>query len=157
MPRNVLFAVAVLTLSAVAIAQNTNEVLKLSKDEQEMITLTNLERKTAGLKPLTPNSKLMAAARTHAANMAQLEMLEHTLNCKTPADRAKDAGYTYGWLGENIAWNQQSPKEVVESWMNSEGHKANILKEEATEIGVAVAKNTKGEPYWVQVFGKPLR
>jgi len=131
--------------------------LKLTKEEQELIDLTNAERKKAGLKPLTANPQLMAAARGHAENMAKQEKLEHTLDDKTLADRAKAAGYEYGWIGENIAWNPETPKEAVEGWMNSEGHKANILKDEATEIGVAVAKSTKGERYWVQVFGKPLK
>lgn len=140
-----------------AAAQEKKDELKLTKEEQAVIDLTNAERKAAGLKPLTADPKLMAAARGHAENMAKLEMLEHTLNDKTHADRAKDAGYEFGWLGENIAWNQENAKEVLGSWMNSSGHKANILKDEATEIGVAVAKSKKGERYWVQVFGKPLR
>ena len=58
-------------------------------------------------------------------------------------------------MGENIAWNQKSPKDVVRAWMESEDHRENILHADYTEIGVAVAKNKKREPYWVQVFGKP--
>jgi uncharacterized protein YkwD len=78
------------------------------------------------------------------------------LDDKKPADRVKDAGYKYAAVGENVAWNQKNPAQVVEAWMNSEGHRANILKKEYEEIGVAVAKNAKGEPYWVQVFGTQL-
>jgi uncharacterized protein YkwD len=148
---------SLLILSAVVLGQYNKEELKLTKEEQEVIDRTNAERKAAGLKPLVVHPKLMRAARGHAETMARLDMLDHTLNCKTHADRAKDAGYVFRWLAENIAWNQQTPKEVVDSWMNSEGHKANILKDEASEIGVAVAKNQKGERYWVQVFGQPLR
>ena len=129
--------------------------LKLSKEEQAVIDLTNAERKKAELPPLAPNAKLMAAARGHAANMAKQEKLEHTLDCKEPKDRVKDAGYKYSLIGENIAWNAKSPKEVVEGWMDSEPHKENILKKEFTEIGVTMAKSEKGEPYWVQVFGTP--
>lgn len=51
--------------------------------------------------------------------------------------------------------NHKDAKTVVAGWMDSEGHRANILKTDYTEIDVAVAKNAKGEPYWVQVFGKP--
>jgi uncharacterized protein YkwD len=128
---------------------------KLTDDEQAVIDLTNAERKKADLKPLKMNPKLMAAARKHAANMAAQEKLEHVLDEKDPEDRAKAAGYKPDAIGENLAWNQQNPKEVLEVWMKSEQHRDNILSKDYTEIGVAVAKNKKGEPYWVQVFGTP--
>jgi len=130
--------------------------LKLSKDEQAIVDLTNAERKAAKLPALTANPQLMAAARSHALNMAKQEKLSHKLDDKEPADRVKDAGYDFGYVGENIAWNQDTPKEVLADWMKSKPHKENILNAEYTEIGVAVEKNKKGERYWVQVFGKPL-
>jgi uncharacterized protein YkwD len=130
---------------------------KPSEDEQAVIDATNAERQAAGLGPLTADAKLLAAARGHAANMAKQDKLDHTLDGKTFDDRAKAAGYRYSRLAENIAWNQPTPKEVVAGWMNSKGHKANILNTEFTQIGVAVAKNAKGEPYWVQVFGTPRK
>lgn len=132
------------------------EEIKLTKDEEAIIALTNAERKKAEkeLPPLKLNPKLMEAARKHAANMAAQEKLDHTLDEKTFADRAKTEGYKAMALGENIAWNAQTPKEAVEVWMNSEGHRENILNSEYTEIGVAVVKSKKGEAYWVQVFGK---
>lgn len=133
------------------------EELKLSKEEEGVIELTNAERKKMDLPPLKANALLMEAARSHGANMAKQDKLAHELDGKQPADRVKDAGYKYGYTGENVAWNQKNPKEVLESWMNSEGHRANILKKEYTEIGVAMVKNEKGQPYWVQVFGTPLR
>jgi uncharacterized protein YkwD len=129
--------------------------LKLSRDEQAVIDLTNAERKKADLPPLKADAKLMAAARAHAANMAKQDKLEHKLDCREPKDRVEAAGYEYSLVGENIAWNAKSPKQVVEGWMGSELHKENILKTEFTEIGVAVAKSEKGERYWVQVFGTP--
>jgi uncharacterized protein YkwD len=164
MPR-VWLSVVFVALTTLAAAQDKKESpakeqkdeSKITREEQEVVDLTNAERKKADLKPLSVNPKLMAAARGHAENMARQEKMEHTLDDKTPADRAKAAGYKYAWLGENIAWNQETPKQVVEGWMNSEHHKENILKDEATEIGVAVAKSKKGERYWVQVFGKPLK
>ncbi|AMV29689.1 Cysteine-rich secretory protein family protein [Gemmata sp. SH-PL17] len=131
------------------------EDLKLTADEQAVVDLTNAERKKADLQPLKPNPQLMEAARGHAQNMAKQDKLEHVLDDKTPADRTKAAGYKSGTIGENIAWNQKSAKDVVAGWMDSEMHRDNILKKDYTEIGVAVAKNEKGEPYWVQVFGKP--
>jgi uncharacterized protein YkwD len=143
-------------------AQEKNEdpkknELMLTKEEQAAIDLTNAERKKADLKPLIANPQLMAAARDHAANMARQDKLDHMLDGKQPAERVKDAGYKYSATGENIAWNAITPKEVVKGWMDSPPHKENILKPEYTEIGVGVAKNKKGERYWVQVFGSPRK
>lgn len=154
-----LFAVAlVFALVPLAVAQEKKEPkkddLKLSKDEQGVIDLTNAERKKAGLPPLTVSPELMAAARSHATNMARQEKSAHELDGKDPAARAKDAGYKSGFIGENVGWNQEDPKQAVGDWMESPGHRANILKPEYTDIGVAVGKSTKGELYWVQVFGK---
>lgn len=136
---------------------DTKVELKLTADEKAVIELTNAERKKAEkeLPPLKMNPQLMEAARKHAANMAAQDKLDHKLDDKDPGDRTKAAGYTSTFVGENIAWNQKSPKDVVRAWMDSEGHRENILHAEYTEMGVAVAKNKKGEPYWVQVFGKP--
>jgi uncharacterized protein YkwD len=130
--------------------------VQLTDDEKALIDLTNAERKKAekDLKPLTMNPQLMEAARKHAANMAAQDKLDHKLDDKEPVDRAKAAGYKSEFVGENIAWNQKAPKDVLKAWMESEGHRENILNAEYTEIGVAVAKNKDGEPYWVQVFGK---
>jgi uncharacterized protein YkwD len=128
---------------------------KLSAEEKALIEATNAERKKAELDPLAPNPKLLEVARGHAANMAKQDKLAHDLDGKTPADRVKEAGYPYTRTAENVAWNQPTPKAVVAVWMNSPQHKENILTAEFTEIGVAVARNAKGEPYWVQVFAAP--
>jgi uncharacterized protein YkwD len=129
---------------------------KLTDDEQAVIDQTNAERAKAEkkLNPLKANPKLMAAARTHAANMAAQDKLEHVLDDKTPADRVRAAGYKYRAYGENIAWGGKTGREVVEGWMDSKVHRDNVLKPEYADIGVGVARNKKGEPYWVQVFGK---
>ena len=131
--------------------------LKLTADEEAIIELTNAERHKAenDLKPLKMNPQLMEAARKHAENMAAQDKLDHKLDDKEPVDRTKAAGYKSTFVGENIAWNQKSPKDALKAWMESEDHRENILRPEYTEIGVAVAKNKKGEAYWVQVFGKP--
>jgi uncharacterized protein YkwD len=117
--------------------------------------MRSVKKAEKDLSPLKMNPSLMEAARKHAENMAAQDKLSHTLDDKEPPDRAKAAGYKSDFVGENIAWGQKSPKQVVESWMDSEAHRANVLHKEFTEIGVAYAKNAKGEPYWVQVFGKP--
>jgi uncharacterized protein YkwD len=146
-----LTAVLLVALGSPAI----DDAPKLSADEAAVIDLVNAERKKADLPPLKPNPKLLAAARGHAANMAKQDKLEHDLDGKSAADRVKETGYKYTSTGENILWNAPTPKEAVAAWMESEPHKANILGENYTEIGVGVVKNEKGERYWVQVFGKP--
>lgn len=151
------FLLALLALAAQPKKDDARGVQKLTKEEQELIDLTNAERKKANLKPLALNPQLTDAARGHAANMAKQDKLEHILDDKDFGARAKDAGYKYSLFGENIAWGREMPKDVLEGWMNSPPHLENILKEEFTEIGVGVAKNQKGERYWVQVFGTPLK
>jgi uncharacterized protein YkwD len=146
----------VLVLLGVSLA-GEREQLVLSPEEQKLIDLTNAERKTAELKPLKPSAVLMEVARAHAANMAKQGKAEHVLDGKNPSERVKEAGYRYAYTGENVAWNQDTPKEVLADWMESKPHKENILKPEYTEIGVAEVKNKKGERYWVQVFGTPRR
>lgn len=148
---------SILLIGAVAFAQEKKSELKLSDDEKAVVEATNEERKKAGLSELKPNAKLFEAARNHAANMAKQEKLDHTLDGKTASERVKDAGYEYGRTGENIAHNSPTPQDAVASWMGSEMHKANMLEKDYADLGVAVAKNAKGERYWVQVFGKPLR
>ena len=149
--------IAFLLLVPVVAAQEKKDEPKLTKEEKAFIDLTNAERKKAELGPVTPNAKLMAAAKGHATNMAKQDKLDHVLDEKKPQDRVLDAGYKFAATAENIAWNQKTPKEVIGVWMNSEIHKKNILGEDFTEIGVAVVRNAKGEPYWVQVFGAPLK
>jgi uncharacterized protein YkwD len=131
--------------------------LKLTKDELAVVELTNKERKACGLCELTPNPQLFEAARTHTLNMASQNKLQHTLDGKSAGERVRAVGYRSGGTGENIAWNQRSATDVVRCWMNSAGHRANILNAGYTEIGIGIAYNSKGELYWTQVFGKPSR
>jgi uncharacterized protein YkwD len=129
---------------------------KLTDDEKAIVDATNAERKKAALPELKVNEKMVEAARSHAANIAKQDILEHTLDGKTAGDRVKEVGFRFRHTGENIAHNQKTTQEVLESWMNSDGHKANILSKDYEEIGAAVTKNDKGERYWVQVFGTLL-
>ena len=149
-------ALAVAVACSLAAADDKKDDLKLSKDEKALLDRTNAERKKKDLEPLKPNAKLFAAARAHAANMAKQEKLEHDLDGKGFAERVADAGYKAAGVAENVGWNFADPKAAVEGWMGSEGHRANLLGEQYTEVGLAVAKSAKGETYWVQVFAKPL-
>jgi uncharacterized protein (TIGR03000 family) len=130
------------------------KTLALSQLEQAIVDLTNKERQKAGLPPLSPNAALTKAARAHSANMARQGKLDHVLDDKSPADRVRAAGYQgFGW-GENIAFGMPTAEAVMETWMSSKGHRGNILNESFNEIGVGVAVDDRGVPFYTQVFGR---
>ena len=128
---------------------------KLSKIEQEILDRTNAERSKAALAALEIEAKLLQAAREHSANMAKQGKLEHELDGKTPADRVKAVGYKFLNLAENIAAGPRTAADVVKGWMESDGHRANLLGADYVEIGIGVATDSQGRPYYTQVFGKP--
>ena len=125
------------------------------------IAKTNDERRTRGLPELAANAKLAAAARVKADDLFARQYFEHVSPTGAgPADLAREAGYEYIEIGENLALgNFSDDADLVRAWMESPGHRANILNKEYEEIGVAVGKGTfEGETTWmaVQVFGRPL-
>ena len=130
---------------------------------EEVVRLTNVERAKAGLPPLKLNNQLLAAAQDHSNDMAQDDFFSHTgADGSSVGDRVRNSGYQYSTTGENIAAGQTTPAQVVEGWMNSPGHRANILNPNYTEIGVGYEylQNDTGSVnynhYWTQVFGTPL-
>lgn len=110
---------------------------ELSEVERLVVELTNQERIKRGLPPLEVSENLLTLSRHKSANMARLRNLDHGVSPRPQG-------------GENIAWNQRTAQEVVRSWMNSSGHRANILSRRYSKIGVGVA-NGNG-PYWTQMF-----
>jgi uncharacterized protein YkwD len=130
--------------------------LELSEQEKTLLELTNKARVAEKLPPLKPNAALFQAARSHSANMAKQDKLEHELDGKRVSDRASAAGYDWDEIAENIAYTDEgSAEEIVNGWLKSEGHRKNLLNPDVTDIGLGVAKNAKGEWYYTQVFGKP--
>jgi uncharacterized protein YkwD len=124
--------------------------------QQELLRLTNAERTKRGLKPLSLSTKLNQAAQNHATDMVQRQYFDHTSpDGSKPRDRAKAVGYIGSYVGENIAAGQQSASSVVASWMESKGHRANILNKNFKEIGLGYIYNRNDDygHYWVQVFG----
>jgi uncharacterized protein YkwD len=113
------------------------------------LCVLNAERKKQGQPALKLNTKLSQAARNHARDMARKDYFSHdSLSGATFVDRIKTAGYLNGarsWtVGENIAWatgKLASPREIVQAWMQSAGHRANILSGSFSEIGIGVAKD----------------
>jgi uncharacterized protein YkwD len=146
----------VLCLPFASLAEEKSKDTKfvLSEDEKGVLDWTNAQRKAAGLTELVANEKLTLAARAHAANMAKYSRMDHNLGGSV-GERVRAAGYGFSAAGENIAWNSATPGDTVKMWMNSSGHRANIMNGNYTEIGVAVAMNTSGQPYWAQIFGRP--
>ncbi len=126
----------------------------VSEDAAEVVRLANVEREKAGCAALSIDDKLMTAAQRHSQDQADNKKMSHDgSNGSSPGDRLDDVNYQWRTYGENVAWNQQSPAAVMKAWMNSPGHKANILNCSFTEIGVGIA--TSNGPYWTQVFAAP--
>lgn len=126
----------------------------LARTTVEVVDLTNRERSRAGLRPLAVDPSLTTAAQAHCADMVARAFYAHTSPEGTqPWDRAAAAGSTRRTIGENIACGQRSAAEVVEGWMNSPGHRANILKPAFTHIGVGYAGGGPSGTYWTQLFG----
>jgi uncharacterized protein YkwD len=125
--------------------------------ERSVWTLTNQERAEYNLAGLSLNGDLVASARAHSADMAAQNYFDHTdLEGGSPGDRIAASGYEARSWGENIAAVYATPQAVVDGWMNSEGHKANILSENFCDIGVGYAYDGESQygHYWTQHFGR---
>ncbi|MWA15218.1 sigma-70 family RNA polymerase sigma factor [Streptomyces sp. BA2] len=120
---------------------------------EEVTRLANAERAKSGCGPLTLNSKLGDAAQGHSDDMAERDFFDHTNpDGEDPGDRVTAAGYKWSTYGENIAAGQRTPSAVMDSWMNSSGHRANILNCSFKEIGIGYRQGSGG-PWWTQNFG----
>lgn len=123
----------------------------VSQYAAEVVRLVNVEREKAGLSDLTINDKAQAAAQIRAGELQQ--SFSHTRpNGTTPFTALTEAGASYQTAGENIAMGQKTPAEVVNAWMNSAGHRANILNDQFTSIGVGYTTDANGTAYWSQLF-----
>jgi uncharacterized protein YkwD len=126
--------------------------------EQQIFDLANAQRIQAGLAPLTVNAKLVTAAQIHARDMAALGLMQHDLPGvaqPTLVSRAQFVGYSYGWLGENIASDYADAPSVVAAWMASPEHRANILNPNLKEAGLGVGRDTQGNLYFCEDFASP--
>ncbi|MFK4547701.1 uncharacterized protein YkwD [Streptomyces tendae] len=121
--------------------------------EAQVLALVNEERAAAGCSPVTANDKLTRAADDYSDVMANSGVMSHTgPDGSTMASRVEAAGYQWSTLGENIARGQADAASVMDSWMNSPGHRANILNCSFKELGVGVHFGDGG-PWWTQDFG----
>lgn len=120
--------------------------------EQEVFDLVNQIREENGLEPFVYNETLAETARAHSQDMIDRNFFDHTNpDGKSPFDRMRDNGLSYSMAAENIAVGYPSPEAVVEGWMNSEGHRANILGD-CKELGVGLALGGSYGYYWTQCF-----
>lgn len=125
--------------------------------ESEVIDLVNVERAAEGLAPLNYDARLAAAARDHSEDMGLQDYFSHTsLDGRTVSERIEDAGYSWNTYGENIAAGQPTPEDVIDSWMSSQGHRANILNPNFCDIGVGYTyvADSFYRHYWTQDFGR---
>jgi uncharacterized protein YkwD len=130
-----------------------------SSIEREVLDLTNQARRSQGCRPLQLNDALVEAAGSHASDMVRRHYMDHTNpDGQDPGDRMARAGYHGSGWGENIAAGYSSAQKVFNAWMNSDGHRANILNCRFTVIGIGYdpgqVKSEWGPGSWVQDFGR---
>jgi uncharacterized YkwD family protein/spore coat assembly protein SafA len=129
---------------------NVPNIDKTKSVENHVLNIVNQERQKQGLKPLQMDWELQRVARVKACDMAQKGYFSHqSPTYGSPFDMMKQFGISYRTAGENIAQGQRSPQEVMNAWMNSTGHRANILKSDFTHIGVGHCEQGN---HWVQMF-----
>lgn len=129
---------------------NIDDVKKL---EEEVARLVNAERAKNGQPPLRLNWELSRVARYKSNDFVKKNYFAHqSPTYGSPFDMMKNFGIKFTAAGENIAKGQNSPSAVMSSWMNSPGHRGNILSSAYNQIGVGVAKDSKGLLYWTQMF-----
>ncbi len=118
---------------------------------QQVVDLVNKERAKQGLSALKIDKNVEKAALVRAKEIQS--SFSHTRpNGKSFTTALTASGVTYNGAGENIAWGQKTPQEVMTGWMNSPGHRANILNKNFKYIGVGNLQNSSGTQYWVQLF-----
>ncbi|MGY2612191.1 CAP domain-containing protein [Bacillus pretiosus] len=126
------------------------EAKSLSEFEQRVVELTNAERVKQGLPALKIDTELSKVARVKSEDMQKNNYFDHNSpTYGSPFDMMKKFGISYTSAGENIAQGQRTPEEVVQAWMNSAGHRANILNNGFTHIGVGYVESGN---YWTQQF-----
>jgi uncharacterized YkwD family protein len=132
------------------VQQSSQSTAGIGKFAMQVIDLTNVERKKNGLPSLKADAALSKVAQTKSKDMETKHYFSHTSpTYGSPFDMMRDFGVTYRTAGENIAMGQPTPQEVVNAWMNSEGHRKNILSPNYTNIGVGF---TQTGNYWSQMF-----
>lgn len=132
--------------------EQTGDDPDLRRLEAEVVDLVNAERTAHGCGGLRVDQRLESAARSHSEDMAERDYFDHTNpEGEEGGDRAAEENYRW-FSGENIAMGYPTAEAVVAGWMDSSGHRRNILNCESVATGVGVADSSRG-PYWTQMFG----
>lgn len=146
------------------IAPKAAQPANLKSLVQQIVALTNVQRQQHGLRPVKLNSVLSGTAQAHTEDMAFNDFFAHTgSNGSSASQRLIRAGYHYAFAAENIAGGYSTPAATVQAWMNSPGHRANILNPNMREVGVGFyfLQNDTGSNnyryYWTQDFGTAVR
>ena len=128
----------------------------VSKDiDQQLLAAHNQQRAKYGKGALQINLILQRMSQSHADTMARNAKMSHDYaGDGSYSSRLDASGYNYSNAGENVAWNQSTVDQLMSDWMNSAGHRANILGD-FTECGMAVSYGVNHDPYWCTGFGKP--
>ena len=130
----------------------------ISDYEKEVVRLVNIEREKRGLQKLTLNAQICKVARIKSQDMINKKYFSHTSpTYGSPFRMMESFGIRFSAAGENIAYGQKTPAEVMKTWMNSPGHRENILSKTYTQIGVGLATSKTGVKYWTQLFTKPTK
>ncbi len=135
---------------------NIPQESSLKSFEDEVVRLINIERTNRGIPALQPHWELSRVARCKSQDMIDKNYFAHTSpTYGTPFTMMQNFGLRFSSAAENIAYGQRTAKEVVAAWMNSPGHRENILSRSYTHTGVGAAKKANGTLYWTQMFMKP--
>jgi uncharacterized protein YkwD len=132
---------------------------KYGATEARIFDLINAERQRQGLPALVYNARLDRMAKIQAENMAYFQKMAHTIaesELPTLGDRARYVAYPFGRLAENVAMGYPNAETAVQGWMNSSGHRRNILDSGVEETGIGIARSSAGGLYYCQVFGRRL-
>nr|XP_018916126.1 PREDICTED: uncharacterized protein LOC109043392 [Bemisia tabaci]XP_018916127.1 PREDICTED: uncharacterized protein LOC109043392 [Bemisia tabaci]XP_018916129.1 PREDICTED: uncharacterized protein LOC109043392 [Bemisia tabaci] len=125
---------------------------------RRVVELVNIERRKAGLAPLKENRTVSKLATMKSADMRDLDYVEHESPTYGGVSKMMTTyGVNWQGAGENIAAGQDTPEEVMDGWMNSPGHRKNIMSPLFTEIGVGYEEGGRLHKYWTQMFLKPMR
>ncbi|MCL2611041.1 MAG: SafA/ExsA family spore coat assembly protein [Defluviitaleaceae bacterium] len=132
---------------------NIPKTAEFREFEQEVVRLVNAERARAGLRPLAENWEVSRVARFKSQDFINRNYFAHDSPIYgTPFQMLRSFGIQFSSAGENIAQGQRTPAAVMSAWMNSPGHRANILNPSFNQIGVGVARDSRGNLFWTQMF-----
>jgi uncharacterized protein YkwD len=153
-------------LALPTVAPAADRTVSIAAAERQVIERSNAFRQSQSLAPLAPDATLTASAQAFAAYMARTDRYGHEADGRKPSERAQAHGYAYCMVAENIAMLYSSAgyetgelaAKYMQGWIDSPGHRKNLLAAEATDIGVAIAQSaSSGRYYAVQLFGRPAR